>query len=75
MWGIGLLNFSPRLVLLLSVLLNKMVVFIMLLMELILNLCGGIRRGKVGSMGLSVRRLNIFIMIKLFINNGKFFVI
>jgi glutamate dehydrogenase/leucine dehydrogenase len=50
-----------------------MEVFIMLLMVLIQNHYGGIKKEEMGLMGLLVRRLSIIIMRKQYINNGIFF--
>lgn len=69
---IGLLSSLLRLVQLLLELLNKMVAFITLLMELTLNPFGGSRRAKMESMDLLARRLNTSITMKLFINNGNY---
>lgn len=72
MSAIGLLSSLLRLVQLLLELLNKMVAFITLLMELTLNLFGGSRRVRMESMGSLARRLNTSITMKLFINNVIF---
>lgn len=69
---IGLLSSLLRLVQLLLELLNKMVAFITLLMELTLNPFGGSRRAKMESMDSLARRLNTSITMKLFINNVIF---